>query len=645
MDSIGRKIVMNTEKRLYQWDTGQKLVGCTGLYVDFPIGTEVYRVETTDGMCIIPDELLQTSGSHKVYECMTNNTIRSFAFSVTSRPKPPDYVYTPTERLTFEGLVQKVDDAVADMIRRAESGEFDGHTPVKGTDYFTTEEIQQIQNEVSSGAIGEFKSVVDTETETFNNNAETKLTAYNQNDSQKTTAYNTNAETKRNAYNANADNRVAEFDAHTEQIQTNINKLKSDISANKSELDRTNSYLDALFKLNKGQTYDVLEQESEAYSVDVPSGSHYVGVDMVGGKSVAWNQLINYSDFPPTNPTGYNGVTWITDKNNGTITFSGTATDIVTVTAGALNAQQGHKYLLVGCPSGGNYGKYQAYGNPSFGGMADRGKGLIFTATESKAHTIAFTVYAGYGDGIVWKPKLFDLTQMFGSTIADYIYSLEQSQAGAGVAWFKKLFPKDYYPYSEPTIISSQTDRIDMASVDSAVTQQITTGFPVLNSAGSVYDYIDIANGKLHRRVGVVDLGTLDWTDNGGNFRTTSLNNIAKLPTSNNIAINALCDRFVPKPWADRTIDKAIYGYYASIEIKDSTYTNATTFKSAMSGVMAVYELAEEVITDIEIPTELTDWLTVEAGGSITFHNADEGKRLLIPNKETFIRKLDEVTV
>lgn len=130
---------MNTERKLYQWDTGQKLVGCTGLYVDFPIGNEVYRVETTNGMCIIPDELLQTSGSHKVYECMTNNTIRSFAFSVTPRPQPPDYVYTPTERLTFEGLVQKVDDAVADMIRRAESGEFDGHTPVKGVDYFDGE--------------------------------------------------------------------------------------------------------------------------------------------------------------------------------------------------------------------------------------------------------------------------------------------------------------------------------------------------------------------------------------------------------------------------------------------------------------------------------------------------------------------------
>ena len=64
-----------------------------------------------------------------------------------------------------------------------------------------------------------------------------------------------------------------------------------------------------------------------------------------------------------------------------------------------------------------------------------------------------------------------------------------------------------------------------------------------------------------------------------------------------------------------------------------------------MNGVILYYELAEEIITDIEIPIELTDWMTVETGGSITFHNLDNGKRLLIPNKETFIRKLDEVTV
>lgn len=49
---------------------------------------------------------------------------------------------------------------------------------------------------------------------------------------------------------------------------------------------------------------------------------------------------------------------------------------------------------------------------------------------------------------------LFDLTVMFGTTIADYIYSLEQANEGAGVAWFKKLFPKPYYEYNAGELLS-----------------------------------------------------------------------------------------------------------------------------------------------------------------------------------------------
>lgn len=50
--------------------------------------------------------------------------------------------------------------------------------------------------------------------------------------------------------------------------------------------------------------------------------------------------------------------------------------------------------------------------------------------------------------------QVFNLTQMFGSTIADYIYSLEQGTAGAGVAWFRKLFPKPYYAYNAGELMS-----------------------------------------------------------------------------------------------------------------------------------------------------------------------------------------------
>lgn len=45
-----------------------------------------------------------------------------------SSPKPPDYVYTVEERTTFDALVAKADAAIAEIKRRADSGEF---TPVK----------------------------------------------------------------------------------------------------------------------------------------------------------------------------------------------------------------------------------------------------------------------------------------------------------------------------------------------------------------------------------------------------------------------------------------------------------------------------------------------------------------------------------
>ena len=53
---------------------------------------------------------------------------------------------------------------------------------------------------------------------------------------------------------------------------------------------------------------------------------------------------------------------------------------------------------------------------------------------------------------------LFDLTQTFGSQIADYAYSLEQTTAGSGVAWlkehFSKIFNSGYIPYNTGDLVS-----------------------------------------------------------------------------------------------------------------------------------------------------------------------------------------------
>ena len=57
---------------------------------------------------------------------------------------------------------------------------------------------------------------------------------------------------------------------------------------------------------------------------------------------------------------------------------------------------------------------------------------------------------------------LFDLTAMFGTAIADYIYALEQANAGAGMAWFWAHFPKGYYAFDLGSLQSVQAASHDM---------------------------------------------------------------------------------------------------------------------------------------------------------------------------------------
>ena len=761
----------NESQRQAEWITLKQEVADAVASIDGKL--DWYKASTTDtlqarlnGFIGEAEGSIQTA--LETYETQTDSNINDKLTAYQSKTTSDiNRMFDDSDRTSKE----KIDALASELDQRRLAGEFngsDGYTPVKGKDYFTESEIvqfkkdvtpkkridyftdseiSQIQNEVSSGAIGEFRVVVQTETDKFNTNAA---------------------------------NKVSEFDAHTEQIQTDISSLKSDVSANQSELGRTNSYLDALFKLNKGQTYDVLKQESEAYSVDVPSGSHYASVDKVGGKSIVWNQLISTSTqvYPYggtyDSQTGTYEVTEISSANRLQIGFID-------------KFKENHKYLSIAFIKA----PYDNECLMSWGGAITtinditpnvwcRSYGIGALPTTAYAQLrIGFDVTTNYaiGDSIEIKNiQLFDLTQMFGSTIADYIYSLEQANAGAGVAWFKKLFPADYYPYSEPTIISSQTDRVDVRGKNlfdnssmldgyydsstgkfiansatkatskfksnpstnyilsvneksisgylyewrgddyigrkpipitgvfttsaettliaialydasassipvgaliqleegSVVTeyspyslQQIETGFPVLNSAGTVYDYIDLNEGKLHQRVGKVVIDGSQAFDGGigvgeyGNvaYISTSKLNI-KLPKGKYYGI--ISDRFNSLildssigyniPLYDMTVyntgNLEIGWNYLAFCLPSTVTSNELTIEWFSNNPTTVYyELAEEIITDIEIPTELTDWLTVEAGGSVTFHNADEGKRLLVPNKLSFVRKLDEVSV
>lgn len=499
-------------------------------------------------------------------------------------------------------------------------------------------------------------------TEAYNNNAQTKLAKYNANAAEKLTTYDTNAEQhttdyNRNAeqkleaynsnhaakvaeYNANAETKTAEFDSNAAALQTEVDRLRGECDNLEAENRKQEHRIDALMKLNKGQTYDILPEEGETASRTAPSGAKYVGIDMVGGKSVVWNQI-----FESKLSTSY-GVK-ITSNSDGSMTLNGTSeTSFVNIDLISSKNFTGHKYMIVLNIIDNPDNIELSYGhlNQTFASTPVATRGIhrvIYSQNTTRGRSRGF---AGFSVGTVFnevKVRVMehDLTQMFGA-----------GNEPSTVEEFEEMFPDDYYEYCEPTIISSQTDRVDVASADGTITQQITTGFPVLNSAGSVHDYIDLNEGKLHRRVGEfiltadADISFISYTEDTGIYLYQFMLAVNNTPDD----MPNICNRFTYYAYNNRAVawktDGAIVSGQNGIT-RLATKMNMDELKTFLSANEVIIQcvLTEPVITDITIPTELTDWLEVEPGGTVTFRNADETKQLAVPNAVSWVRKLDEV--
>ena len=218
--------------------------------------------------------------------------------------------------------------------------------------------------------------------------------------------------------------------------------------------------------------------------------------DKIVGGTVAWNQIM------PNIPTETQSGVTITNNGDGSYTLNGTATATQAFpTVRNFKAKTGHKYLFKGI-SGTGLGCSVSSSSVTGSNVTPSGtqtSDTIFACVNSGDDTVNnvivfIRVYEGATyDNLTITPQLFDLTQMFGSTIADYIYSLEQATAGAGVAWFKKLFPKDYYAYNAGELLSVE----GLQSHD-------TVGFNQFDKNTMVVEgvYIDNANGAEKSNTG-----------------------------------------------------------------------------------------------------------------------------------------------
>ena len=154
--------------------------------------------------------------------------------------------------------------------------------------------------------------------------------------------------------------------------------------------------------------------------------------------------------------------------------------------------------------------------------------------------------------------------------------------------------------------ISSSKNATYEPYTESTLSLPISTYFPTgMKSAGSAYD--ELTPTRAITRVGAVDLGTLTWSYLSDE---TALRFFATLPSDAknfdaSVIANALCLRYPTVLWntvaPNASEDKKCALTSTYITIRDLAYTDATTFKNSLSGVMLYYELAEESSVDVDL--------------------------------------------
>ena len=271
-----------------------------------------------------------------------------------------------------------------------------------------------------------------------------------------TNASNSAKEAEASAVNAKASETKAEEYANNLQNSTEaISQLKEDLVANTKEDAKTKRSLSALWDLNKGISYRFEEDDSKEYQKQIPSGAKLSAVKNICGRTIVYNQ--HFTDPNVGIDENYNGakITW----ENGTVIINGTAkrtwinfkplTDSLNVVAkfyvkmtivkntdnlkfyyGWLNRQMGMKPISRGSTSLIYNQTINELENPSNPGIADFGSGAVFNDVRLKI-------------------MIVNLTQMFGS-----------GNEPSTVEEFESIFPLDYYPYNEGTLMSMGTKEV-----------------------------------------------------------------------------------------------------------------------------------------------------------------------------------------
>ncbi len=345
-----------------------------------------------------------------------------------------------------------------------------------------------------------------------------------------------------------------------------------------------------------------------------------VKISQLYGATVAWNQLVHgdfgndYTDYWAV----YSGTGSV---SNGELTVTNAVgrNGVKAKTPYILSLVAGHKYYTkfeyksdVALKP---YFSTQSVVQPSSEWKSVE-KIMNVSSAESHARELDFFIDQAGQQGTFSLRRIMqiDLTLMFGTAIADYVYSLEQATEGSGLAWLRSygFFTKDYYEYDAGSLQSVCTSGRKITALDGTVRtypidNEELRGLFKLDANNKLYADGDIypPSGSGRRKYGIIDLGDLTWVyrASGASLTPYFYAEFDGIKSHGNPVTNKadiICSKYTTALKSENSfIDKSVCAdgnttTLMQLQIKDSAYTDAATFKTAMSGVYLVYELATE---------------------------------------------------
>lgn len=360
-----------------------------------------------------------------------------------------------------------------------------------------------------------------------------------------------------------------------------------------------------------------------------PSYANGYGYETLIGGTCGVNQLFNFSGSTTT----IDGVTFTVNADNS-ITLSGTAENNI---AYPIDTNKpiinGHKYLIKG-----GYDAHIRLTNTVTSAL-NLLSGISIKACDYSSNYTNFNLIVDNGTvistPIIVYPMFVDLTAYFGTTIADYVYTLESGTSGAGITWLKNngFFGADYYPYNSGALLSVKTSKKINRDINNVLIGEYPLddielrGILKLDSNNNLYYDGDTysSSGEVVRKYDINTVNQYDILDTSGYGYTNIVYAILSKPATSKdkgyASTNLICkypSRNDINNWDSADKIGYIFGGadYNKYWVGFPYGTSLADMKTALADMPFVYELATPTT---ETADAFTNPMIVDGNGTEEF--------------------------